>query len=562
MSTSSLIQNLLDYNLASKQELKELLNQFNNDDFEVAQYLFENAKLINERKLIGKAFGDSINTAHIHLEKSLFQETALEKFDKEMVKNLVCIPIYIFNKTLTVAVSDPLNKNLVEKISKICGMPISPVFAFPSEIENSIAIQYGSGSEIEDLSNTLSEGHLFEENMDIETLKQLSQKGDIIRIVNGLLLLCLKHEASDIHIQPMTKKISIRFRIDGLLQELVELNHNVLLPIISRLKVMANLDITEKRLPQDGQLELTLKNRSFPFRLSTVPSVLGEKAVIRALGSANDSMIMPMEELGLSQHNQALLEKVISRPNGVLYVTGPTGSGKTTTLYSILGKLHNPEINIITVEDPVEITLDGVTQIQANKKVGLDFTSALRSILRQDPEVILIGEIRDLETAKIASEAALTGHLVMSTLHTNDSIQAIVRLIELGLEPHLVAPSVYGVVAQRLVRRICDHCKESYTPSQDVVESLFYNIGNTPVTFYRGRGCKDCNHTGYSRRVAIHEVMLINDEIRDQIAKNASIIDMKREATQLGLRSLKYDGILKVLRGLTTLEEINRVAGD
>jgi len=325
---------------------------------------------------------------------------------------------------------------------------------------------------------------------------------------------------------------------------------------------MANLDITEKRLPQDGQLELTLKNRSFPFRLSTVPSVLGEKAVIRALGSANDSMIMPMEELGLSQHNQALLEKVISRPNGVLYVTGPTGSGKTTTLYSILGKLHNPEINIITVEDPVEITLDGVTQIQANKKVGLDFTSALRSILRQDPEVILIGEIRDLETAKIASEAALTGHLVMSTLHTNDSIQAIVRLIELGLEPHLVAPSVYGVVAQRLVRRICDHCKESYTPSQDVVESLFYNIGNTPVTFYRGRGCKDCNHTGYSRRVAIHEVMLINDEIRDQIAKNASIIDMKREATQLGLRSLKYDGILKVLRGLTTLEEINRVAGD
>ena len=325
---------------------------------------------------------------------------------------------------------------------------------------------------------------------------------------------------------------------------------------------MAKLDITQKRLPQDGRVELELKNRVFSFRLSILPTVFGEKAVIRALGNADDATITPLDDLGLSQKNRELLDRIVSRPNGILFVTGPTGSGKTTTLYSILGKLQEPAVNIVTVEDPVEITLDGITQVQANQGIGLDFAVALRSILRQDPEVILVGEIRDLETAKIASEAALTGHLVMASLHTNNALQAITRLIEIGVEPYLVAPSVIGVVAQRLVRRICENCKESYEPSREELESLFYNIGDSEVLFYRGKGCEDCSGSGYAKRLAIHEVLTINDAMRDQIASNASIVEMEQEAIKLGFKSLRYDGILKVLQGLTTIEEINKATVD
>jgi len=562
MTVSAFVRSLYENKLASKQELKELLAESNNDDFALAQTLFDNTKLVNDRRQIGKAYGDSINTAYIHLEKSLFQNIALEKLNKEIALNLGCIPIYILNNTLTVATSTPTNQEKIKKIEKICGTSISPVFAFPSEIINCIDIQYGSASELEKLSNSINLDIRDNESLNIDTLKKISESGDTIKIVDGLLKLCLKHNASDIHIQPMTKKVSIRYRIDGMLKELLELKNSALSAVISRLKVMAQLDISEKRLPQDGQLELSLNKRTFPFRLSTIPSVLGEKAVLRALANADDSTITSMNDLGLSSENREMLNKVLTRPNGLVFVTGPTGSGKTTTLYSILNVLQKPEVNIVTVEDPVEITLDGVTQIQTNKKSGLDFATSLRSILRQDPEVILIGEIRDLETAKIASEAALTGHLVLGTLHTNDATQAVTRLIEIGVAPYLVAPSLHGVIAQRLVRRICDHCKESYSPSQEELESIFYNIGDSQVTFYRGKGCKECNGSGYARRIAIHEVMLINDTIRDLIARNDSLIEIKQEAHKLGLKTLRYDGILKVLRGLTTIEEVNRIAGD
>jgi len=358
----------------------------------------------------------------------------------------------------------------------------------------------------------------------------------------------------------MAKKLSVRYRIDGALQELLELDRTSLGPIVARMKVLAKLDITEKRQPQDGRIELEIKGRKFSFRLSTIPSILGEKVVLRALGSATDAEITPIEKLGLSTNNRALLDQILACPNGVLFVTGPTGSGKTTTLYSILNQLRNPSTNIITVEDPVEITLDGITQVQTNASICFDFSKALRSILRQDPEVILVGEIRDLETAKIASEAALTGHLVMATMHTNNALQAVTRLVEIGVEPFLVAPSVIGVVAQCLVRKICNGCKESYEPPRELLETIFDNIGDSKVEFYRGKGCRDCNDSGYSGRVALHEIFLVNDEIRNKISNGASILEIAEESRKLGFKTLRYDGIMKVLQGFTTYDEVNKVA--
>jgi len=350
----------------------------------------------------------------------------------------------------------------------------------------------------------------------------------------------------------------VRFRIDGELQTLLRLHKALGAPIAARLKVLAGLDIIEKRQPQDGRVSLDLKHRSYDFRLSTVPTVFGEKAVVRAIGAA-DKSVRTIEQLGLSRHNRRLLKELIKLPNGVLYVTGPTGSGKTTTLYSILAALHRPELNIVTVEDPVEMRMDGVTQIQTNASIGLDFAKALRAVLRQDPQIVLIGEIRDLETARIASQAALTGHLVMSTLHANNASQAITRIVDLGVEANLVAPSVIGVIAQRLVRRICDHCREPYEPDEAVLDALFYNRGDSRVQFYRGRGCEACGHSGYAGRVALHEVFVVTDAIREMISNQASIVEVQREMGRNGFRPLRYDGLMKALLGLTTLDEIERV---
>lgn len=552
---SALIQAFLDHELISRQEFAELSASGVTDHYRIAESLFDKAAFVSDRQKIGKLYGDSINTAHIHLEKTLFQEAALARLDKEFATNIVCIPIYIFGDTLTVALTNPTDKNVLEKVEKLTGMPVSPVFAFASEILNSIEIQYGSPADIEKLAEAM-DAH---EGMSTDDLTRFSSSSNIISLVTGILTLSLKHGASDIHIQPMSKKVKVRYRIDGALQDLLELNTACLAPIVARLKVLAKLDITERRHPQDGRLELEIRNRIFSFRLSTIPTVFGEKVVLRALGNSADATVTPIDKLNFSRSNRKILDRIIGSPNGVLFVTGPTGSGKTTTLYSILDQMRDPSTNIVTVEDPVEIRLDGISQIQVNAAIGFDFAKALRSILRQDPEVILVGEIRDLETAKIAAEAALTGHLVMATMHTNNALQAVTRLVEIGVAPFLVAPSVIGVVAQRLVRKICDNCKEAYTPDRELLESLFHNIGDTKVEFYRGAGCQECNGSGYAGRIALHEIFLVNETVRDMISKNASTTDIEAESRRSGFKSLRYDGVMKVLQGLTTLEEVNKV---
>jgi type IV pilus assembly protein PilB len=476
-----------------------------------------------------------------------------------MARRFACVPVYYLGNVLTIAMSQPQDAQAVASIERAIGGAVSAMFAFPDEIENAQDIQYGtSKTGLEQLSDKLlgEIDPLAEINQ--TKLKELAASSGVVELVRSLMLYCVKHNASDIHIQPTAKTLNVRFRIDGELQTLVRLHKGMNAPVIARLKVLSGLDIVEKRQPQDGRVSLELKNRTYDFRLSTVPTVFGEKAVIRAIGTS-DKSVKQFHQLGFSRHNLYLLNNLLKLPNGVLYVTGPTGSGKTTTLYSILSKLNRPELNLVTVEDPVELRIDGVTQIQTNAAVGLDFAKALRSVLRQDPEVVLIGEIRDLETAQIASQAALTGHLVMSTLHTNNAIQAITRLVDLGIKPNLVAPSVIGVIAQRLVRRICPHCKESYQPDEAVIESLFHNRGSTRVQFFRGRGCDECGHSGYAGRLPIHEVIVITDTIREMISNEVSIVEIQREMDNNGFRSLRYDGVLKVLLGLTTFEEVDRV---
>lgn len=559
MNTSAFLPSLVENGLADETEIRTLLRSSGGDNLTIAKQLFETLELTKDRNLLAKLYSDSIGKAHVPLGKTLFQREALALLPAEIAKKLLCIPVYKMGDTLTVAMAHPEDTAVIASLEKLVGCPVSTVFAFPQEIENSIDIQYETTDELEKLSDQLAAGSRAPEKMDTAQLKELASSTGVVELVRGMLLYCLQNNASDIHIQPTAKTLNARFRIDGQLRTVLQLNKNVTPTVMSRLKIMASLDITEQRHPQDGRLSLELKNSTYDFRLSTVPTVFGEKAVIRVIGSA-DQVGKPIDQLSLSTRNQGLLTHLIKKPNGVFFVTGPTGSGKTTTLYSVLSKINRPEINVITVEDPVELRIDGITQIQTNAAIDLDFAEVLRAVLRQDPQVILIGEIRDLETARIAMQAAQTGHLVMATMHTNNALQAINRLIEIGVDPFMVAPSLVGSMAQRLVRRICEHCKEKYEAPKEVIDQLFYN--HPPEYqgyFYRGLGCDACNHSGYSGRVAIHEIFIMTDRLRDLVMNRASSVELYKEALRLGFRSMRYDGIMKAMLGITSLEEVERV---
>ena len=557
VTRSAFVASLVEHGLVHETGVSELLARSGPKDFNIASALFSSLELSEDRAQLGQLYGTSIGKAHVPLDKTLFQPQALAKLVPEMARKLQVIPLYFLGDTLTVATAHPEDAQAVGYLSKLVGHPVSAVFSFPQEIQNHLAIQYEEKAELEKLSDELA-GKVGESaNITPQQLKEFAAWAGVISLVKGLLLYCVKSNASDIHIQPTAKTLDIRYRVDGRLQTIVTLNKNMTEPVMARLKVIASIDVVERRLPQDGRVSLELKDRSYDFRLSTVPTTFGEKAVVRAVGSS-DKVVTPLDQLALTRRNWKLLNDLIRLPNGVLYVTGPTGSGKTTLLYSVLAKLKDPALNIVTVEDPVELRIDGLTQIQVNNAVQLDFARALRAILRQDPEIVLVGEIRDLETARIASQAALTGHLVLSTLHTNNAFQSIVRLLDMGLDPYMVAPSAIGAVAQRLVRRICTQCKEPYEPSPAVLDGLFFNRGESKVSFYRGRGCEACQNSGYAGRIAIHEIFVVTDAIRDMITHRASILEIQHEAERHGFKSMRYDGLIKVLQGLTTLDEVDR----
>jgi len=476
------------------------------------------------------------------------------------------IPVGQENNKLALAMVDPLNVFAIDDIRLITGFDIEPMIATEESILRAINKQFGV-TDLAEVHETVQDIALSdfgdletleeEDEIELDKLKELVDEAPIVRVVNLIITQAINDKASDIHIEPRAKNVCVRYRIDGVLHEVMSPPKHIQAPMVSRIKIMASLDIAERRIPQDGKIHLKHDNKEYDLRVSSLPTTHGEKIVMRILDKS--SVMIGLDKLGLMPDTRAIFEDLVFKPYGMLLVTGPTGSGKSTTLYTSLNMLNSPEKNICTVEDPVEYQLGGINQVQINPKAGLNFASALRSFLRQDPDIIMVGEIRDHETAQIAIESALTGHMVLSTLHTNDAPGAITRLIDMGIEPFLVASALVGCIAQRLVRRICPNCREPYSPPEEAVAKFGLNLADTNIVFYHGRGCDHCKGTGYKGRCGIYEMMTINDSIRPLILRNAPTVEVKDAAIENGMVTLQEDGLRKVLEGTTTIEECLRV---
>jgi type IV pilus assembly protein PilB len=489
----------------------------------------------------------------------------------ETAKRYQILPLSRVGASLTIAMVDPTNVFAMDDIKFMTGFNIEPVVASESSILSGIEKAYGSGGKEEDLETVMQsmsetndndvELQAEEQQMELAELEKAADEAPVVKLVNVVLGDAVKRGASDIHIEPYEKEFRVRFRIDGVLQAIMSPPLKWKDAITSRLKIMSKLDISEKRLPQDGRIMLKMniggRKKQLDFRVSTLPTLWGEKIVLRLLDKEN--LRLDMTKLGFEAESLVKFEKAILKPYGMVLVTGPTGSGKTNTLYSAISRLNQPDTNIMTAEDPVEFQLGGVNQVQMKEQIGLNFAAALRSFLRQDPNIILVGEIRDFETAEIAIKAALTGHLVLSTLHTNGAPETITRLMNMGIEPFLVATSVHLICAQRLVRRICKDCIEPFdVPPQTLVEAGFTPEESKKVKIQKGKGCGVCNNTGYKGRCGLYEVMEVDDEIRELVLVGASALELKKKAIERGMITLRRSGLIKVAAGMTTLEEVAR----
>jgi type IV pilus assembly protein PilB len=488
----------------------------------------------------------------------------------DTAKRYQILPLSRVGASLTIAMVDPTNVFAMDDIKFMTGFNIEPVVASETAILEGIEKAYNTAPE-EDLESVMAsmgenEGTDIElqadaDDTDVADLEKAAEEAPIVKLVNMILTEAVKKGASDIHMEPYEKEYRVRFRIDGILQTIMNPPMKLRDAIISRVKIMAKLDISEKRLPQDGRIMLKMnlqgKKKVLDYRVSTLPTLWGEKVVLRLLDK--ESLRLDMTKLGMEQESLDKFTKAIFKPYGIVLVTGPTGSGKTNTLYSSISQLNKPDTNIMTAEDPVEFQLNGVNQVQMKEQIGLNFAAALRSFLRQDPNIILVGEIRDFETAEIAIKAALTGHLVLSTLHTNGAPETVSRLMNMGIEPFLVATSVHLIAAQRLIRRICTNCAEVLDlPQQALIEAGYTPAESKTVKISKGRGCSNCNNTGYKGRTGLYEVMEIDDEIRELILVGASALELKKKAIEKGMITLRRSGLIKVSQGITTLEEVAR----
>ena len=535
----------------------------------------------------------------VNLELFQIDEQVLHLIPQEVAQKYSVLPLSRVGASLTLAMVDPTNVFAMDDIKFMTGLNVEPVVVAEASIQQAISKYYGSSKEIE-LSSIAVDEVVFEaavtrapsnggithadlvsldtidfdtdrtedvevlednEEIDLTTLSRISEDAPVVRLVNVLLVDALRRGASDIHVEPYEKELRIRFRIDGVLYDVMRPPLKMRDALISRVKIMAKLDISEKRLPQDGRIKIKVKvdarSRELDFRVSTLPTLFGEKVVLRLLDKEN--LMLDMTKLGFEPESLVKFQRNISKPYGMVLVTGPTGSGKTNTLYSALQSLNTIQTNIMTAEDPVEFNLMGINQVQMKEQIGLNFAAALRAFLRQDPNIILVGEIRDFETAEIAIKAALTGHLVLSTLHTNDAPSTISRLMNMGIEPFLVATSVNLIQAQRLIRRICKDCKkEAPMPPEALMEVGFSADDAGSLTTFKGKGCSTCNNTGYKGRVGLYEVMEVNDEIRELILIGASSLELRKKAIEDGMITLRESGLQKVRAGVTTLEEVVR----
>jgi len=497
------------------------------------------------------------------IESAEIDEELLAQVPITFVKKHGLLPLgWVSEGVLRVAVSDPLDTAPLDDLHLLLGgVEIELVLARQQVIINAINLAYDRGVTSTDQLAEAAYDDLdaLAANISYEPQDLLESTDDapIIRLVNSMLQHAVKERASDIHIEPFENEIRVRFRIDDVLYEPMKpLPRSLQAAIASRIKIMGNLDIAEKRLPQDGRIRLKIAGRDYDVRLSTIPVAFGERLVLRLLPGTQE--LLDLEKIGFNKIQLAALDKIMHRPNGIFLVTGPTGSGKTTTLHAALAKINGPDKNIITIEDPVEIIQEGVGQIEVNPKIKLTFAAGLRAVLRQDPNVVLVGEIRDRETAEIAIQASLTGHLVLSTLHTNDAASALTRLVDMGVEPFLVGSSLVAVLAQRLVRLLCVHCREGYTANDDELREIGIRPPGREVTLYRATGCERCSHTGYRGRLGIFELMIIDDDLRALLSRNVDSKTIKKTATSKGMGTLRADGARKVLTGQTSVAEILR----
>jgi type IV pilus assembly protein PilB len=525
---------------------------------------------MSERELV-ESLAQHFKVPAVDLSGMEIDEAIIKIIPADIARKYIMLPVSKMGATVTVAMIDPTNVFAMDDVKFMTGYRVEPVVASETAIRTAIDRYYGSTHAIElkkvmeNLSEEAPAGDLEvleeEEELDLATLEEESEQAPVVKLVNIILTDAIKRGASDIHIEPYEKDYRVRYRIDGLLYEMMHPPLKLKEAITSRCKIMARLDIAEKRLPQDGRIKIKTKlegrTKDLDYRVSVLPTLFGEKIVMRLLDK--DKLMLDMAKLGFEADSLRKFENAILKPYGMVLVTGPTGSGKTNTLYSALQRINTPEVNILTAEDPVEFNLVGINQVQMREQIGLNFAAALRSFLRQDPNIILVGEIRDFETAEVAIKAAMTGHLVLSTLHTNDAPSSVSRLMNMGIEPFLVATSVHMIAAQRLVRRICTFCKEPFeVPVQALTEIGYSEAEARSMRLFRGRGCDRCTNTGYKGRVALYEVLEVDDELREMVLSGGSSFELRTRAIQNGMMTLRMSGLQKIRDGVTTIDEVVR----
>jgi type IV pilus assembly protein PilB len=510
---------------------------------------------VTEKELVS-ALATQIGMGFVDLEGTDVDGRAATMVPDSILRKHSLLPIGYEDGKLVVAMSDPSNVVAIDDVRTITKMDVKAVVATKEDVQAAIERYASMTHDIEAMADDLAGDY---DDIDLSDIQAVTEEAPIVKFVNLLISQAVADGASDIHIEPGERDLRVRYRIDGVLHEVMRSPRSIQAGVISRLKIMAEVDIAERRIPQDGRFSVNTGGKSVDMRFSTLPTVFGEKVVMRILDKS--SVLLELEDLGFLEYNLKMYEESYRKPYGMILVTGPTGSGKSTTLYATINVINQPGVNIVTTEDPVEYRLPGVNQVQVNRKVGLTFASALRSILRQDPDVVLVGEMRDRETAQIGIEAALTGHLVLATLHTNDAPSAVTRLTEMGVEPFLVGSAVDCVLAQRLARRVCSRCVEMVRPEPEILKEAGYpaDIVEERPELPRAMGCSACSNTGYRGRLAIHEVMTVTEEIERMAVARASSEDIGRTAIEQGMRTLREDGLAKVLQGKTTIEEVGRV---
>ncbi|MGB1925389.1 MAG: GspE/PulE family protein [Rubripirellula sp.] len=558
-------QILVDLGFLTDEQLEVVLEEQEQQPGSLFGRIAEEMQLITDEQL-SQALAEQMGMQTVSLEEFKFEEEVLEKISETMAQLYRVVPLKFENNLLTVATCDPQNLTIQDELRTFLGFDIAMVVATERDVLQSITRHYDSEAEsVEKLVQQLADDEelkqaisaLENEKFNITDAEALADSAPVRKLLNMVLLLAIKDHASDIHFEPFEDEFRIRIKAEGVLYEMVPPPRHLAFAITTRIKVMSNLDIAERRMPQDGRIELMVGGHPVDLRVSVLPTIFGESVVMRVLDRS--VVNLSLENVGMDDSMLKSFRSAIDRPNGIVLVTGPTGSGKTTTLYSSLTELNDIKDKLITTEDPVEYDIDGIVQIPIDTDVGVTFASCLRAILRQDPDTILVGEVRDLETAEIAIQAALTGHLVFSTLHTNDAPATVTRLKDMGIQPFMICATVEAILAQRLVRRVCTKCREEAT----VTSSMLFDLGMKEQdiegkTFYKGTGCDNCNNTGYKGRIALFELMVLNDTLREMVMSNASTDELRDEAQKFGMTPLREFGIAVAADGITTLDEVIR----